>query len=67
MEGVVYMFDTQRVREIRYIKPNMGALRGRIGREILETIRNTPKPDLTELNRQADEVETRILAARQNG
>lgn len=61
MNGVIKMAKKQ---QINYIKPNMTALHGRLGREIFETIMNTPKPDLTELNRRADEVESRILAAR---
>ena len=61
MTGVHVMFKTR--KKTRYVKPNM-VLHGRMGREILETIMNTPKPDLTELNRQADEVESRIMAAR---
>lgn len=61
------MFGLKRkTREIRYVKPNMGALHGRVGRKILETIRNTPKPDLSEMDRRAEAVEARILAARKN-
>ena len=61
MNGVIKM---AKEHQINYVKPNMSALPGRIGREIFETIMNTPKPDLTELNRRSDEVESRILAAR---
>ena len=42
-------------KEINYYKPNMGALRGKIGQSIIETILNTPKPDHTNLKREADE------------
>ncbi|SDA70762.1 hypothetical protein SAMN02910275_02308 [Butyrivibrio sp. INlla18] len=42
-------------KEVRYYKPNMGALRGRIGESIIETILNTPRPDHKELDREADE------------
>ena len=49
------------------IKPNIGALKGRIGMSIIETIRNTPKPDHTELRKRCDELEAKILAARANG
>lgn len=48
-----------------YYKPNMANLRGRMGRSIYETIMNTPKPDLTELERKANEVERRVIAERQ--
>lgn len=47
-----------------YYKPNMANLRGRMGRSIYETIMNTPKPDLTELERKANEVERRVLEER---
>ncbi len=61
MIGVISMV---REHQINYVKPNMTALHGRLGREIFDTIMNTPKPDLTEVNRRADEVESRNLAAR---
>ncbi len=52
MSEVVQM---AKVKEIRYYKPNMGALRGKIGMSIIETIMNTPKPDHSELKKEADE------------
>jgi hypothetical protein len=42
-------------KEINYYKPNMGALRGRIGQSIIETILNAPRPDHSELKKEADE------------
>ena len=42
-------------REMHYYKPNMGALTGKVGRSIIETIRNAPRPDRTELKKEADE------------
>lgn len=33
----------------------MGALHGKIGKSIIETIRNTPRPDHSKLDREADE------------
>lgn len=50
--------------EICYVKPNIGALRGRIGRSILETIRNTPRPDRTDLEKRAEECKRSLLAER---
>ena len=44
-----------KTKEIHYYKPNMGALRGKIGESIIETILNTPRPDHSELDREADE------------
>ena len=49
-------------KKVRYYKPYMGALSGWIGKSIIETIRNTPKPDRTRLNEKADECMASILA-----
>ena len=43
-------------RQIRYYKPNVGALSGKIGKSILETIKNTPRPDRTKLKTESDKV-----------
>jgi hypothetical protein len=53
--------------EIRYIKPNIGSLKGSIGKSILETIRNTPRSDRTRLNMIADDVQKAMLAEQKNG
>lgn len=53
-------------KEVRYYKPDMSALRGRIGKSIIETILNTPRPDHSELNREADEYLRTRLAAKNN-
>ena len=50
-----------------YYKPNIGALHGKVGRSIMETIMNTPKPDLTEVRRKADECRSAMLADMKNG
>lgn len=44
-----------KLKEEHYYKPNMGALRGRVGESIIETILNAHRPDHSELNREADE------------
>jgi hypothetical protein len=44
-------------KQIHYYKPDMSDLHGRIGRSIIETIRNTPKPDRTELKKAVAEFE----------
>ena len=49
-----------------YSKPNMANLRGPVGRSIVETIRNTPKPDRTKLRREADECLANILKKEDN-
>ena len=52
MSEVIYM---AKPKEINFYKPNMGALRGRIGESIIETILNAPKPDHSALKTEADE------------
>ncbi|AOZ96070.1 hypothetical protein [Butyrivibrio hungatei] len=52
MSEVIQMAKAQ---EVHFYKPNMGALRGKIGESILETIRNTPRPDHSALKKEADE------------
>jgi len=44
-----------KLKEEHYYKPNMGALRGKVGESIIETILNAPRPDHGELDREADE------------
>jgi len=44
-----------------YSKPNMANLKGPIGRSIIETIKNTSKPDRTKLRREADACLAAIL------
>lgn len=44
----------------------MGALKGRLGREIIEIIKNTPVPDRTKLYAESEEIKRRILAAKAN-
>lgn len=61
MEGVTTM------RRDTYAIPNMGALKGRMGREIVEIIRNTPTPDRTSLAAEAEKIKLRILAAKRDG
>lgn len=61
MEGVKTM------KRDAYVIPNMGALKGRMGREIVEIIKNTPTPDRTALNAEAEKIKLRILAAKRNG
>ena len=58
MKGAISM----KKHEIRYVKPNIGALKGPVGRSILETIRNTPRPDMTALTKEADAVLANLAA-----
>lgn len=59
MNGVEYM---AKQKKTRYYKPNMGALSGKIGESIFETIMNSPKPDRSELKKHADACRNAILA-----
>ncbi len=47
-----------------YYKPNMAALSGKLGREIFETIKNSPAPDHTKLREEVEELKAQILEAR---
>ncbi|MCR4568518.1 MAG: hypothetical protein K5769_10725 [Pseudobutyrivibrio sp.] len=47
-----------------YTKPNIGNLKGKIGKSILETVRNTPIPDRTNLEAEVRELENKIMADR---
>ena len=51
------------MKQITYSKPNMANLRGRLGKSIIETIMNTPKPDETKLREEAHEIEKLMIAA----
>lgn len=53
-------------KEITYRKPSLN-LSGRIGKSIIETIRNTPKPDDTELKKEVEELKKAIIEAKKNG
>ncbi len=55
------------VREAVYWKPNMAALKGNTGKNIMKKIRNTPPLDRELLKKKADIIEARILKNRENG
>ena len=61
------MIHMTKPKKVRYYKPYMGDLSGGIGQSIMDTIRNTPKPDRTELNRKADECMAAIMAEKSHG
>lgn len=58
--------NREEVRRYERSKPSL-FLKGRIGRSIIETIRNTPKPDDTQLKKEVEELMERIRKAKQNG
>ena len=47
-----------------YYKPNMANLKGKLGREIMAAIRDTPLSDHSKLNRLAEEGIKSVLAER---
>lgn len=49
---------------VNYYKPNMSNLKGRLGREIMTAIKNTPPSDHSNLNKFADEGIKSVLAER---
>ena len=49
---------------IKYYKPNMTNLKGKLGREIMTVIRNTPPSDHSKLNKLAEEGIKSMLAER---
>ena len=54
------------VRRYERSKPSL-FLRGRIGKSIIETIRNTPKPDDTQMKKDVEAIMQRIRKAKENG
>ena len=55
------------VNGVTYGKPNMAALEGELGRRIMETIRSTPRPDFTEIDKKCAEYNARIAKAKEDG
>lgn len=49
---------------VKYYKPNMTNLKGKLGREIMTAIRNAPPSDHSKLNRLAKEGINSVLAER---
>lgn len=50
-----------------YSKPNMANLHGRIGEQILRTLRQQTVKSDDNIRKAADECKARILAGRENG
>ena len=69
MEGIVgnlINMNRDEVRSYERSKPSL-FLRGRIGKSIIETIRNTPKPDDTQMKKEVEAIMQRIRKAKENG
>ncbi len=60
------VISMKKPHEITYSKPNIGALRGRVGKSIIETILNAQRPDHTELKKEAEDFVLRLRASRTN-
>lgn len=50
-------------RTVKYGKPNMAALHGRLGKRIIKTISKTPPNDMKKVEKEAKKVENRIKKA----
>ncbi len=50
-----------------YYRPNMANLKGPVGRSIIETIKNTPKPDCSKLRKEADDCLAAIIGKGNDG
>lgn len=50
-----------------YYKPDMSGLYGRIGREIIECMQNTPKSDHTELTKKVEKAAAKIMELQSQG
>ena len=55
------------VRRGRYYIPNIGALKGKDGKKILEIIKNTTPPNRSDLEKEVRECEQEIMVLRKNG
>ena len=58
--------DSMVIDGINYGKPNMAALEGEWGKEIFETIKNTPKPDMTRFYTELDAATNATVARRKH-
>ena len=52
---------------VRYYKPNMAALEGELGANIMKFVRELPPPDFTELDKEVAEINDRMRKAIENG
>lgn len=55
------------INEKAYSKPNMANLHGRIGEQILETLRQQSVKSDDNIRKVAEECKARIMAGRSNG
>ncbi len=60
MKGV----EINMAKEIRYVKPNMANLKGKLGRSIINQIRNAKRPDRSEMQEIAEKTKLDMLAKR---
>ena len=54
------------MREKTYFKPNMANLHGRMGAQIMQSLRSQTVKNDDNIRKVADECKARILAAREN-
>ena len=55
------------MRRGRYYIPNIGALKGKDGKKILEIIKNTTPPNRSDLEKEVRECEQEIMVLRKDG
>lgn len=56
------VINLRKNENVIYYKPNVGALTGKVGKSIIETIMNTPKPDRSKLHSEAEKCRTAMAA-----
>ena len=59
--------DAGTMKEKTYFKPNMANLHGRMGAQIMQSLRSQTVKSDDNIRKVADECKARILAARANG
>lgn len=52
---------------VKYWKPNMAALDGDLGSQIVHDIKSTPAPDFDKLKAQAEDINERMRKAKKDG
>lgn len=52
---------------VKYWKPNMAALDGELGEQIVRDILDTPSPDFDKLDAESREISERMREAKRNG
>lgn len=54
------------MNNMTFVKPNVGNLKGKVGKSIIETLRNAQRPDRTDLEADVKRLKEEIMANRKN-